>query len=65
MRPLLIRTHQARIAGHIGGENGGEAADRGHFWPGGQWSRFSLTRNLNRRSANLIVANGGRMLPQQ
>jgi len=25
--PLLIRAHQARISGHIGGEDGGEAAD--------------------------------------
>ena len=30
VRPLLIRTHQARVPGHVGGEDRGEAADRGH-----------------------------------
>ena len=34
VRPLLIRAHQARIAGHVGGEDRGETADRGHFLPG-------------------------------
>jgi hypothetical protein len=33
---LLIRTHQARISRHVGGEDCGEAADRGHFAPGGK-----------------------------
>jgi hypothetical protein len=33
VRSFLIRTHQARIAGHIGGEDRGEAAERGHFSP--------------------------------
>jgi hypothetical protein len=32
--PFLIRAHQARIAGHIGGEDRGETADRGHVLPG-------------------------------
>jgi hypothetical protein len=32
--PLLIRAHQTRISGHVGGKDGGETADRGHFWPG-------------------------------
>ena len=36
VRPLLIRAHQARIARHVGGEDRGEAADRGHFSPGGR-----------------------------
>ena len=30
MRPLLIRPHQARVPRHIGGEDCGKAADRGH-----------------------------------
>jgi len=34
VRPLLIRPHQARVARQIGGEDCGEAADRGHFLPG-------------------------------
>jgi hypothetical protein len=36
VRPLLIRPHQARITGHVGGEDRGEAADRGHGLPGGR-----------------------------
>jgi len=31
VRALLIRPHQARIAGHVGGEDRGEAADRGEL----------------------------------
>jgi len=30
VRALLVRTHQARIAWHIGGEDRGETAGRGH-----------------------------------
>jgi hypothetical protein len=30
MRPLLIRPHQARVPGHVGGEDRGEAASGGH-----------------------------------
>jgi len=26
VRPLLVRAHETRIAGHIGGENGGQLA---------------------------------------
>ena len=39
VRPLLIRPHQARVSGHVGGEDRGEAADKGAFlaqrsiWP--------------------------------
>jgi hypothetical protein len=36
VRPLLIRAHQARVAGHVGGEDRGEAADGGHLSVGGQ-----------------------------
>ena len=32
-RPFLVGAHQPRIAGHIGGENRGEAADRRHLRP--------------------------------
>jgi hypothetical protein len=31
VRPLLIRSHQARVARDVGGEDRGKAADRGHF----------------------------------
>jgi hypothetical protein len=30
VRPFLIRTHQARVPCHIGGEDRGEATRRGH-----------------------------------
>jgi len=33
VRALLVGAHQPRIAGHIGGENCGEAADRRHLRP--------------------------------
>jgi hypothetical protein len=36
VRPLLVGPHQARIARHIGGEDRGKAADRGHGSPGGK-----------------------------
>jgi hypothetical protein len=44
VRPLLIRPHQARVAGHIGGEDRGEAADRGHRLSGGRLAQPSLPR---------------------
>jgi hypothetical protein len=34
VRPLLIRPHQTRVARQIGGEDCGEAANRGHFLTG-------------------------------
>jgi hypothetical protein len=36
MGPLFIRSHQTRIARHIGGEDRSEAADRGHGVSGGK-----------------------------
>jgi hypothetical protein len=36
VRPLLIRPHQARVPGHIGGKDRGEAAGRGHVSRGGR-----------------------------
>ena len=33
VRPLLIHPHQARIPRYVGGEDRGEAADRGHTRP--------------------------------
>jgi hypothetical protein len=36
VRPLLIRAHQARIPRHVGSEDRGEAADRGHGSSGGK-----------------------------
>src|SRR5262249_39202814 len=41
VRSLLICTHKARIARNIGGEDCGEAADRGHLSRGG---RSNLTK---------------------
>jgi hypothetical protein len=41
VRALLVRPHQARAARHIGGEDRGEAADRGHDLSGG---RFGLSK---------------------
>ena len=38
-RALLVRSHQARIAGHIGGEDRGEAAGGGHRGPSTRFSR--------------------------
>jgi hypothetical protein len=31
VRSLLIRPDEARVPGHVGGEDRGEAADRGHL----------------------------------
>jgi len=33
---LFVSTHQARVPRHVGGEDCGEAADRGHSLPGGR-----------------------------
>ena len=43
VRPLLISSHQARIARHIGGKDRCEA--RGHVLPGGKVPLFSLPQN--------------------
>jgi hypothetical protein len=40
---FLIGAHQARIACHIGGEDGGEPAGRGHGSPGDQGSPINLS----------------------
>jgi hypothetical protein len=34
VRPLLIRSHKPTVARHVGGQDRGEAADRGHFGAG-------------------------------
>jgi hypothetical protein len=47
VRPLLVRTHQARVAGHIGGEDRGETADGKPFVPAVD-CRPSLPRNRRR-----------------
>ena len=36
VRSLLIRAHQARVPRHVGGEDRGQAADRGHGLSGGR-----------------------------
>ena len=36
VRPFVVRAHQARVSRHICGEDGGQAADRGHGLPGGR-----------------------------
>ena len=43
VRPLLISSHQARIARHIDGKDRYEA--RGHVLPGGKVPLFSLPQN--------------------
>ena len=45
VRPLLISSHHARIARHIGGKDRCEATDRGHVLPGGKVPLFSLPQN--------------------
>jgi hypothetical protein len=30
VRPFLVLAHQARVTGHISGEDGGKSAGRGH-----------------------------------
>jgi len=45
VRPLLIHSHQARVSRHVGGEDRGKAADRGHGLSGGEVACASLTRN--------------------
>jgi hypothetical protein len=37
--PLLISTHQPRVAGHISGKDRGETTGRGHGWGGPRWSK--------------------------
>src|ERR1700730_13825335 len=34
VRALFIRPHQARVADHVGAQNRGKAAGRGHGWQG-------------------------------
>jgi hypothetical protein len=43
--PFLVRPHQARISRHIGGEDRGKTADRGHDLPGGKVRSAKYTRN--------------------
>src|SRR5271156_1198926 len=50
VRPLLIRPHQARVPRHVGSENCGEAADRGHLSRGG---RFGLTKSIPKPALTL------------
>src|SRR5215831_6012300 len=52
MRPLLVRAHKPRVPRHVGGEDGGEAADRGHLSRGG---RFGLT-NCNAKTAPTLAS---------
>jgi|SRR6516164_7879884 hypothetical protein len=40
MRAFLVLAHQSRIPGHIGGEDGGEAAGRGHGGAGHPVRKF-------------------------
>jgi hypothetical protein len=43
VRSFLVHAHQARIARHIGGQDRGETAGRGHGWDSPPWSRLSLS----------------------
>jgi hypothetical protein len=51
VRPLLVRPHEARIARHVGGEDRGETADRGHGSPGG---KVRLTNSTAKPAAGLV-----------
>jgi len=51
--PFLIRTHQARIPGHVSGENGGKATGNSHF--GFYWASMSQ-RNIRRELLPGIAA---------
>jgi hypothetical protein len=43
VRALLVRAHQARVAGHISGQDRGETADSGHRLRGGQFfNKFTV-----------------------
>jgi len=50
VRPLLIRPHKARIARDIGGENCGEAANRGHLLSG-----VTLTKSISKLAVALAA----------
>ena len=45
---FFVRAHQARVPGHVGGEDRGEAADRGHDLSSGRLALPSLTGNPRR-----------------
>ena len=51
VRALLIRPHQPRVARHIGGEDRGEAADRGHS----RRTRLTLSRVPQKPEADSIA----------
>jgi hypothetical protein len=54
--PLLVRSHQPRIACHIGGEDRGETAGRGHGYsspPGSRLSALAVIRQ-NRWAAEWV-----------
>jgi hypothetical protein len=50
VRPLFIRPHKARIARDIGGENCGEATNRGHLLSG-----VTLTKSISKLAVALAA----------
>src|SRR5262249_49323923 len=55
VRALLIRPHQPRITRHVGGEDGSEAADRGHT----RRVRLTLSRVPQKPEADSIAQSAG------
>jgi hypothetical protein len=60
VRPFLIGAHETRVTGHISGEDGGEAAGRGHGW--GRPLR-SKVRSLNHSTNSRITTSAPRRPP--
>jgi len=63
VRPLLVGSHQPRVPGHIGGENGGEAAGRGHPREAVVYCYCAAARSARPRGANWAVP-ATRLQPQ-
>ena len=63
MGPFLIRTHQARIAGHIGGEDRGETADRRHVSGRRQGGLYRVYRETRGVPSVPIIRQWGQCIP--
>src|SRR5215471_18665852 len=56
VRPLLVGSHQPRVPGHIGGENGGETAGRGHRWGKPLWIEKIALKDTTTRPQRVHAA---------
>src|SRR6516162_9829880 len=52
VRPFLVLAHQARVTGHISGEDGGKAAGRGHVSDSSPWGRSSSLNSTTTRPSS-------------